>query len=477
MRAPLEMATPGTAVYRETLDALNVLRSGTSEKVVAGDDIPSLSEADAGAIMKIARRHKQSTDRLHRIWEGGSKAKFKHTRDVYLSAFPTRVCATVRVFAKTGRRGPLQDIYQFAAKVDVWEVLSEPVRAMLLPKPKGGFRGITMHGPRRMAQQFIVRDVLTAVGLDNEHDYSRRGAGGEKALIRDACQLIEDGYWHWQIVGVVKCFASLKPGHLGWLPLPKELIRNVVFLPKCAKLEVVKKAAASWGDTLLYPSDELTTKTVRRGLPQGSVLSPLVARAFLGREIRAALGKKEVATFRFVDDLTLGARSQPKLEHALEALRERLQGHPAGPILLHVEPPTSVQYGRVKVFGYVLEPGRGYGDNSVHVYPRRKRFDRFHRKLYDRWKAAGQPLEVEALDDLYLKGWLVGCRASKHGPSSRSGARAPRSTVLSSSFARGTRRNPRSSRSRRDEQLGASAEVGAYLALLRDRPMSSCVSQ
>ena len=92
----------------------------------------------------------------------------------------------------------MQDIYQFAEKLDVSEPLSEPVRAMLLPKPKGGFRPITMHGPRRMAQQFIVRDVLTAVGLDNEHDYCRRGAGGEKALIRDACQRLEEGYWHWQ---------------------------------------------------------------------------------------------------------------------------------------------------------------------------------------------------------------------------------------------------------------------------------------
>ena len=119
-------------------------------------------------------------------------------------------------------------------------------------------------------------------------------------------------------------------------------------------------------------------------------MSPLVVRAFLGREIRAALGKQEVVRLWWVDDLTLGARSRPKLKHALEALRERLQGHPAGPILLHVYPPTSVEHGRVKVFGYNLEPGRGYGDNSVHVFPRRKRFDRFHKKLYDRWKAESQ---------------------------------------------------------------------------------------
>jgi Reverse transcriptase (RNA-dependent DNA polymerase) len=403
MKAPLEMSTPGTAVYRETVDALSALSSGASGKVAAEDNTPLLSDADVAAIKKIARRHRQCTNHLHHIWRGESKASFEHTRGVYLKAFTTRVCATVRAFAKIRRRGSLQDIYQFAEKLDVWEPLSEPVRAMLLPKPKGGYRPITMHGPRRMGQQFIVRDVLTAVGLDNEHDYCRRGAGGEKALIRDACKRLEEGYRHWRTADVVKCFASLKPAHLSWLPLPKELIRNVVFLPKCAKIEVVKKTDVTSGGTLYVPSLSLTTKTVRRGLPQGSVLSPLVARAFLGREIRAALGKKEVATFWFVDDLTLGARSRPKLEDALEALRERLQGHPAGPILLHVYPPTSAEHGRVKVFGYVLQPERGYGDNSVHVFPRRERFDRFHRKLYDRWKASGQPRSVDALEDFILE--------------------------------------------------------------------------
>ena len=73
-------------------------------------------------------------------------------------------------------------------------------------------------------------------------------------------------------------------------------------------------------------------------------------------------------------------------------------GHPAGPIHLHVDPPTSTKQGKVRVFGYVLKPGRGYGDNFVHVQPGRDRFDRFHRKLYDRWKAAGQPDGVEALE-------------------------------------------------------------------------------
>jgi hypothetical protein len=145
-------------------------------------------------------------------------------------------------------------------------------------------------------------------------------------------------------------------------------------------------------------------KKVRRELPQGSVLSPLVARAFLGRESRAVLGKKEVSQLWFVDDLSSGARSRPEVEHAIDALRERLLGHPAGPVVLRVNPPTSSHRGRVRVFGYVLKPGRGHSGNFVHVYPHRERFDRFHKKLYERWKAEGQPNDAEALENFIIEG-------------------------------------------------------------------------
>jgi len=406
--------TPGAVVYRETEEALKKLRKNAGGK--ESGTLP-LSDADVGEILGIARRHRQRTDHLHHVWRGESEAKFEHARGLYLSAFTTRVCATVRTFAKKRRRATLGEIEEFANAIDVWEPLSEAVTAELQPKPKGGFRTITKCGPRRMTQQFIVRDVLTAVGIDNEFDYAHRGAGGEKAMIRDVCQLIEQGYSDWQEVDIKQCFASLEPAHLGWLPLPKELIRHVVFLPRCARIKVALRAgrgksptptSATLGAVPTLTVEMITAATMeaRRGLPQGSVLSPLVARAFVGRELRAVLGKTEVVASCWVDNLTLGARSRPELEQAFEALRGRLLGHPAGPIHLHVDPPTSTKQGKVKVFGYVLKPGCGYGDNFVHVQPGRDRFKRFHRKCYDRWKAEGQPDGVEALEN-FIHGRLA----------------------------------------------------------------------
>lgn len=266
----------------------------------------------------------------------------------------------------------------------------------------------------------LLRGVLlTALGIDNEYDYARRGAGGEKAMIRDVCQRVEDGYQHWRMVDIKEFFASIRPGHFGWLPVPKKLIRNVVFLPKCARVKIVMsdgglelmklaaQCASPKGTTPSYvmAMSAVITREVRRELPQGSVLSPLVARAFVGREIRAVLGNDEVARFSFVDDLALSARSQPQVEDSLDDLRARLLGNPAGPISLHVDPP-STKRGRICVFGYVLKPRLGYGDNFVHVYPGKERFHPFYRKLWDAWKSAGCPADWDPLILERLKYWM-----------------------------------------------------------------------
>ena len=115
-----------------------------------------------------------------------------------------------------------------------------------------------------------------------------------------------------------------------------------------------------------------------------------------------------VARLCFVDNLILGARDRPKLDQALDKLRTRLLALPAGPLSLHIDPPTwaTPKRGLVRAMGYRLLPGRGYGDNRIHVIPDLERFDRGHKKLYDRWDAAGRPDDSQAMEDFVLE-WLA----------------------------------------------------------------------
>ena len=47
--------------------------------------------SDRAKLKKVAQRHKQNTDRLHRIWRDRSKAEFEYAQDFFISrASPTR---------------------------------------------------------------------------------------------------------------------------------------------------------------------------------------------------------------------------------------------------------------------------------------------------------------------------------------------------------------------------------------------------
>src|SRR5262249_1275451 len=152
-------------------------------------------------------------------------------------------------------------------------------------------------GPLRKAQQIMLRDVLMMMGIDNEYDFTRKGAGGEVGYRNEVIKNLCDGYNWWWTADIANCFPSLKPGHFKWLPITRMLMQRVVYLPKCAKIEVVKPEEPA--AVLLYlketypdlPVDEssslyervsfLTQVVVRRGLPLGSCLSVFLARAFI----------------------------------------------------------------------------------------------------------------------------------------------------------------------------------------------------
>ena len=162
----------------------------------------------------------------------------------------------------------------------------------------------------------------------------------------------------------------------------------------------------SAGDLPLMEAIRKTIEGVRRELPLGSVLSPLVARAFVGRELRAALGDKKVVRLSYVDDFAIGACSPSTAKAGFQLLRKRLQSLPAGPIYLHVDKSADADEDPIRVLGYKLTTHNGYKGNPVHVVPGRKRFDRFHRRALTEWVAAGSPDDLEAFSAELLDRWI-----------------------------------------------------------------------
>jgi hypothetical protein len=145
---------------------------------------------------------------------------------------------------------------------------------------------------------------------------------------------------------------------------------------------------------------------VRRGLPQGSVLSPLLARAFVGRILRLSLSKTTAKGFSYIDDLIIGAGTESEIKAAQQLVTQAFASLPAGPIELHDTPPPSASSGKLIVLGYRLEPGHGYGNNPVHVKPGPPRIARFKQRLTLRLTEADPNADLAQVAEEYWRAWF-----------------------------------------------------------------------
>ncbi len=244
-------------------------------------------------------------------------------------------------------------------------------------------------------------------------------------------------------------------------PIDRRLIRNVAYLPKCAKIVVPQHENAEAILQYLhakYPDlsrdgtislHALTVQVVRRGLLQGSVLSPLLARAVIYREVYAALSHKELKCYSYSDDLSIGAHTKGECRAAKHALTDRLSSLPAGPIELHDVPIKNANTQRIVILGYSLEAGKGHGDNYVHVKPWRKRTDKSKHNLYRKLEAASPGADLFQIGENYrrrgLERWGPGpkfrCLATKRRVASRRATSVISSTAFP--WAPGSSTSPR----------------------------------
>ena len=245
----------------------------------------------------------------------------------------------------------------------------------------------------------MVRDMLSMMGIDSTIDFTRKRGGGEKQLVKTVCNEIEHGINWWWMPDIKKCFSSIKPKHFGWLPIDRRLLKNVMFLPKCAKIVVRKHKAPehilqslghshsdfSMNNSYTYLKS-LSVQIVRQGLPQGSVLSPLLTRAVVSRLLETALPDMEIRRYAYSDDLNIGACTKGEMTAAKQAVTKLFSSLLAGHIELHDAPIVNASSWQVEALGYRLEPGNGHGKHYVHVKPGRKRIARYKRRLAEKLK-------------------------------------------------------------------------------------------
>lgn len=212
----------------------------------------------------------------------------------------------------------------------------EPVGLIRLRKRDGGLREAHVYGPCMTARQKMVKRVLKIL-WSGTFQVQRQYCGGMRRLFRDLRNaLAVEGPAVCAVVDVAKCFDSVRHEYLyEYLPLPKEVTTHTILPRGSANRWHGRNGAnvhTAQGHRAYSSMDNASQDSGRRGLPQGSACSPIIAYHLLECSIhRAGVGD---SCFQWGDDVLLLATNMVDLQAKMTALRTALERDPAGPFLL-----------------------------------------------------------------------------------------------------------------------------------------------
>ena len=395
-------------------------RIDRNQRALENSQDPHLPDMTGEKLFHLVRNYGAQLRSLRNAHASGNKAGIARARTRILQSFSGKLLATARASDNDKTYLPFSTLEERAHQLCLDKASFETV--IVRPVTSAGkLRLVASSGRRRRAQQLLIRDMLSATIGDSPCDGTVAGAGGERNLFQDFDNAISEGYPYWVSIDICNFFQSLKPGHLAGFPLSQWIIENIVFLPPSVPIVFIdqkhgvklSEAAIMKGDDddlpKAYPhsmSDiRSMLKMVRRGLITGDVCAPQIARTVLGRELQRVLGKWDVAYASHLDDILLGARSLAELKASTQALSQRLQCHPAGPLELHDYDIRHVRDG-LSFLGYQVSLKSG---GELYVRPGPKRFDRFRERLFVKFQnsLAYERQELLEIGMGYAHPWFV----------------------------------------------------------------------
>jgi hypothetical protein len=184
-------------------------------------------------------------------------------------------------------------------------------------------------GIENRALQYLVLDPLMALADLDPSQYALRG--GVKAAIKDVADAMKSGPVCAIEVDIKDCYSSFDGKKLqSLIPLPKEVTQRVI---TSKYLHLIGGNAhdlfgpadgEEWEPILL--NDVLAD--ARRGIPQGSAVSPLVTEMVLAASLKQIpiLG----SVFAYADNTLLMAKNESDAVSMSKALWSALDAHPVG---------------------------------------------------------------------------------------------------------------------------------------------------
>lgn len=331
------------------------------------------------------------------ISEGNALSIQRITNWFLISPAP-RQCFAVEV-ARSGKIKPeptLADCLNVVENLNFFAASPEEAKVLAVKKPSGNYRPVIAFGLEHKVAQKILREVLSAHHTRKCFQFTSKGI---HAAIEAARDHIGEGYVWYAHLDIKEFYSNfrvdelLQDAALGG-KLPNKVLANYVHGHNLKMSESVRVIG---GDEL--PSPKLTSLVhqARRGIPQGSSLSPLVAEMMVSQMvIDLPLG---VRLTNYADNFLLLAKTKAELEQSVVELEAAIKELPGGHFKLKDEGSGCLEADPLEFLGHVLCAGSA-GPRVVVSAPNH---DRFYGELvqFDRcsgpYAAAANETSLEAL--------------------------------------------------------------------------------
>jgi hypothetical protein len=304
-----------------------------------------------------------ATKLLKKLRDARGRGQWKRVKSLtrlYLNSHAAKLMAVERAYRQIElhRRPDKAKLPEIAQRLDAWKGTTEPV--VVHDKPKNSnpddFRPICCFGIENRALQYLALSVLEQIADLHPAQYATRGTHAAISAVAEA--LKKNGPMCAIEVDIQDCYPSFDGTKLpSIIPLPKEMIEHVIIsqhlylVPGNINHSLGPADGEEWEQILL--NDALAN--ARRGIPQGSAASPLVA------EIALALPLNHVPklgyVFSYADNALLMATTKNDVVAMSKALCAALKAHPVGHLWPRV---TMFAAGEpIDFLGYQLTSKRG----------------------------------------------------------------------------------------------------------------------
>ncbi|HUN95799.1 MAG TPA: hypothetical protein VMU69_06115 [Bradyrhizobium sp.] len=311
----------------------------------------------------------------------GQAKKRDYWISVFLDSHDAKMQAVARANKqfKFNRRFSKTDLQGIAQKIDPWKGTSEPAIVHLKRKPSDpdNFRIFMDFGIENRSLQYLVRRPLEVLADIVPYQYTLKG-GLRSAILHVAKAMSAGPVWAIEL-DVEDCYPSFNANELpSLLPLPKEVTNHVVVANGLHLVpgNIQYHFGPSGDDDPGLPWElDATLEAARRGIPQGSAVSSLVAETMLAialRQIPDGIGERVA----YGDNCLVIAAKEGDVVTMIKALGGALECHPAGRFRPNVKyfPPGEP----IKFLGHCLTAKLG---GKIRIDPSPQNREKFEAKI------------------------------------------------------------------------------------------------